>query len=238
MSIVEFENVSLAFGNKPKILHGAAFSLEAGSLTFVTGSSGSGKTALLKLMSGRGAPWVGKIRILGQELLATDKTQLANLRAQIGLVPEELRLLDYLSPRENLALPLHVGGLCGKGLDTPILELLEWLGPRVKAAKFVDSLSVGEKQLLAIARALVRSPRLVVADEPTAFLDFKQKASVLGFFSKLCGLGTTVVIATNDESLISKYPYHSQLFLDHGVLHQIDGVASLPSLTPHDVENS
>ena len=235
MSIVEFKNVSLTFGDNPEILRDITFSLEAGSLTFVTGTIGSGKTALLKLMSAVSASWAGEIHILGQELLATDRNQLANLRAQIGIVCEELRLLNDLSPRENLALPLHVGGFSGKELDTPISELLEWLGAHIKATRYVGSLSVGEKQLLAIARALVRSPRLVVADEPTSCLDPRQKASVLAFFSKLCGLGTTVVIATNDDHLISQHPYHSQLFLENGVLHKIEGMDLLPPSASHNI---
>ena len=91
---------------------------------------------------------------------------------------------------------------------------------------------------LAIARALVRSPRLVVADEPTAHLNFKQKTYVLDFFSKLCRLGTTVVIATNDDHLISQYSYDSQLYLEDGFLHQIAGRGLLPFSALHDLEKT
>ena len=92
MNIVEFENVSFTFGGKPKILQDITFSLEVGSLTFVTGAIGSGKTALLKLMSAASTPWAGEIRILGQELLATDKHQLADMRAQIGVMVNDVNL--------------------------------------------------------------------------------------------------------------------------------------------------
>jgi cell division transport system ATP-binding protein len=223
LSIVEFENVSLSFGQNLKILSGVSFSLDSGSLNFVTGSSGSGKSALLQLMSGGCGSWMGKIKMFKNEILPANKDQFAEMRSEIGVVFQELRLLDHLSPRENLSLPLYIDGISGDELATPVSELLEWLGPRIGGAKIVASLSGGEKRLLAIARSLVRKPRLVLADEPTASLDLRQKVAVLRFFTKLCNLGTAVVIATNDDWLISQYAYSSQLYLERGLLQQIEG---------------
>jgi len=232
LSILEFENVSLFFEPDLKILRNVSFSLASGSLNFVTGSSGSGKSALLQLMSGGCETWGGKITIFGNEILRANKDQLAKLRSEIGVVFQELRLVDHLSPRENLSLPLYIDGVSGDDMDTPVSELLEWLGPRIGGVQIVSSLSVGEKRLLAIARSLVRRPRLVLADEPTASLDLRQKVSVLRFFTKLCGLGTAVVIATNDDWLISQYAYSSQLYLESGSVQQIEG-AGLASAALH-----
>ena len=233
MSIVEFQNVSLCFEQDLKILRNVSFSLDSGSLTFVTGASGSGKSALLQLMSGGCESWEGGIKMFQKEMLRANKDQLPQLCSEIGVVFQELRLLDHLSPRENLSLPLYIDGISGDELDTPVSELLEWLGPRIGGVDAVSSLSVGEKRLLAIARSLVRKPRLVLADEPTASLDLRQKISVLRFFTKLCGLGTAVVIATNDDWLISQYAYSSQLYLEGGLIRQIEG-AGLASAALHN----
>ena len=144
-------------------------------------------------------------------------------RSRVGIVFQELRLLDHLTARENLALPLIIGGAEAKDLEEPVSELLEWLGSSIKGARSVALLSAGEKRLLAIARALVCRPTLVLADEPTASLDSRQKSSVLQFFTELCALGTAVVIATTDDWLISQYACSSQLFIENGRLQQIEG---------------
>jgi len=158
-----------------------------------------------------------------KEILRANKDQLPKLRSEIGVVFQELRLLDHLSPRENLSLPLYIDGISGDELDTPVSELLEWLGPRIGGVQIVSSLSVGAEPLLEKARSLARKPKLVLADEPTASLDLRQKVSVLRFFTKLCGLGTAVVIATNDDWLISQYAYSSQLYIESGLVQQIEG---------------
>ena len=223
MKVVNFENVGLTLENGLNLFRGLNFVLEEGSLNFVTGASGCGKTTLLQLMGGDCEFWTGRIEIFESELLSGMRERTNETRSRVGIVFQELRLLDHLTARENLALPLIIGGTEAKDLEEPVSELLEWLGSGIKRARSVALLSAGEKRLLAIARALVCRPTLVLADEPTASLDTRQKTSVLQFFTELCALGTAVVIATTDDWLISQYACSSQLFIENGRLQQIEG---------------
>ena len=223
MKVVNFENVGLTLENGLNLFRGLNFVLEEGSLNFVTGASGCGKTTLLQLMGGDCEFWTGRIEIFESELLSGVRERTIETRSRVGIVFQELRLLDHLTARENLALPLIIGGAEAKDLEEPVSELLEWLGSSIKGARSVALLSAGEKRLLAIARALVCRPKLVLADEPTASLDARQKTSVLQFFTELCALGTAVVIATTDDWLISQYACSSQLFIENGRLQQIEG---------------
>ena len=223
MNVVNFENVGLTLENGLNLFRGLNFVLEEGSLNFVTGASGCGKTTLLQLMGGDCEFWTGRIEIFESELLSGVREHTNETRSRVGIVFQELRLLDHLTARENLALPLIICGAEAKDLEEPVSELLEWLGSGIKRARSVALLSAGEKRLLAIARALVCRPTLVLADEPTASLDTRQKTSVLQFFTELCALGTAVVIATTDDWLISQYACSSQLFIENGRLQQIEG---------------
>ncbi|MEE2694700.1 MAG: ABC transporter ATP-binding protein [Pseudomonadota bacterium] len=235
MNAVKFENVGLILENGVALFRGLSFALEQGSLNFVTGASGCGKTTLLQLMGGDFPSWTGRIQVFETEILPGFREELARPRSRVGIVFQEPRLLDHLTARENLTVPLLIGGAAGKELEEPVSELLEWLGTDIKGAKSVASLSTGEKRLLAIARALVCRPALVLADEPTASLDAKQKASVLRFFTELCALGTAVVIATTDDWLISQYVCSSQLFIENGRLQQIEGTGLLSSTVHSDI---
>ena len=223
MKVVNFENVGLTLENGLNLFHGLNFALDQGSLNFVTGASGCGKTTLLQLMGGDCEFWTGRIEIFESELLSGMRERTNETHSRVGIVFQELRVLDHLTARENLALPLIIGGTEAKDLEEPVSELLEWLGSGIKRARSVALLSAGEKRLLAIARALVCRPTLVLADEPTASLDTRQKTSVLQFFTELCALGTAVVIATTDDWLISQYACSSQLFIENGRLQQIEG---------------
>jgi len=235
VNIVSFKNVDLTLGNGFKLFYGLNFALEEGSLNFVTGASGCGKTTLLQLMGGDCEFWTGRIEIFGAEIMPGISERLTEIRSRVGIVFQELWLLDHLTAKENLALPLLISGAEGKELEEPISEMLEWLGPGIKGAKSVASLAAGEKRLLGIARALVGRPMLVLADEPTASLDARQKTSVLRFFTELCALGTAVVIATTDDWLISQYACSSQLFIENGRLQQIEGAGLSSSAIYTDV---
>ena len=231
LGVVEFENVSLAIEQGHQLFSGVSFSLGAGSLNFVTGRSGSGKSALLQLMAGACQSWGGRIKIFQEELRQGDKEQLRKLQSRVGVVFQNHRLVGHLSPRGNLSLPLLIDGVHGDDLDKPISELLAWLGPEIADADAVSALSSGQKRLLAIARSLVRSPHLVVADEPTSSLDRGQKFLMLRFLEDLCGLGTTVVIATTDDELMSQNPYSSRLCIEGGsIYHAQDAELSAASI--------
>jgi cell division transport system ATP-binding protein len=176
--------------------------LEGGSFTFLTGLSGAGKTTLLKLMYLAEPPSRGLITLFGQELATARRRDLPPLRRRIGVVFQDFRLLDHLSAYDNVALPLRLAG----GRDTEyahdVKELMSWVGLGDRMSARPPTLSGGEQQRLAIARAVVARPDLLIADEPTGNVDPEMGARLIRLFAELNRLGTTVLIATHDRALI------------------------------------
>ena len=212
--VVAFERVSLGYGLGPGlpplsgeddprlILKNLTFQLPAGSFHFLTGPSGAGKTSLLKLIYLAQQPSGGRISLFGEAIRAHDRAQSARLRRQLGIVFQEFRLLDHLNVFDNAALPLFVHGRNPAGYRDDVTELLSWVGLKHRIHAMPELLSGGEKQRLAIARAVVTRPTLIVADEPTGSIDYAMGLRIMRLFIELNRLGATVLIATHDESLV------------------------------------
>lgn len=215
--MVRFENVGMRYGMGPEVLRDVGFSLESGSFHFVTGPSGAGKTSLLKLLSLAHRPSRGLISMFDHDVTTAPRTILTQLRRKIGIVFQDFRLLDHLSARENVALPLRITGHQPDEIKKRATALLDWvdLGQRMDA--YPPTLSGGEKQRLAIARAVIRRPSLLIADEPTGNVDPGMSLHLLRFFEELNRQGMTVVLATHDEWLMSHFS-RPCLRLDHGSL--------------------
>lgn len=202
--MLRFENVGMRFGAGPEVLRDLTFLLEAGSFTFLTGPSGAGKTTLLRLMYLAEPPTRGLITLFGSDLSATPRSKFPALRRRIGVVFQNFRLLEHLSAFDNVALPLR---LAGKRLDHYALdveELLGWVGLGNKLGAKPQTLSGGEQQRVAIARAVVARPDLLLADEPTGNVDPDIAQRLVRLFEELNRLGTTVLIATHDRSLLER----------------------------------
>ena len=200
--MVRFENVGMRYGAGPEVLRDVTFVLEAGSFTFLTGLSGAGKTTLLKLIYIAEPPSRGLISLFGHDLATAKRTTFPALRRRIGVVFQDFRLLDHLSAFDNVALPLRIAGRRESDYAHDVEELLAWvgLGDRMKAKP--PTLSGGEQQRVAIARAVVARPDLLIADEPTGNVDPEIGARLIRLFGELNRLGTTVLIATHDRSLV------------------------------------
>lgn len=205
--MVRFENVGMRYGLGPEVLRDVSFTLEPGSFQFLTGPSGAGKSSLLRLLFLGYRPSRGLITMFGADVAEADREQLAALRQKIGVVFQDFRLVDHLSARENVALPLRIAGVSDEDILAPVTELLDWVGLGDKLDAFPQTLSGGEKQRLAIARAVIRRPRLLLADEPTGNVDGVNGRRILRLFEALNGLGTTIVLATHDERLIGRYAH-------------------------------
>ena len=216
--IIRFENVGLRYGSGPEVLRDVSFSLNAGAMAFLTGSSGAGKSSLLKLIYLALAPSRGVIELFGQDTAVLSRNALAALRRRIGVVFQDFRLLEHLSTFENVALPLVVRGEKLSRYRQDVLELLQWvgLGERVQARPSV--LSGGEQQRAAIARAIVSRPEILLADEPTGNVDPVLAKRLLRLFVELNRMGTTVIIATHDPALIRATPGAQVLHLTQGRL--------------------
>jgi cell division transport system ATP-binding protein len=202
--MVRFENVGMRYGAGPEVLRDATFVLEAGSFTFLTGPSGAGKTTLLKLMYLSEPPTRGLINLFGCDLATAKRAEFPSLRRRIGVVFQDFRLLDHLTAFDNVALPLRLAGRRPEEYEKDVDELLGWVGLGDKLHARPPTLSGGEQQRVAIARAVVGRPDLLIADEPTGNVDAEIGQRLLRLFGELNRLGTTVLIATHDRSLIER----------------------------------
>ncbi len=215
--MVRLEMVGLRYGTGPEILRDVSFSLAAGAFCFLTGPSGSGKTSLLRLLFLALKPTRGHISIFGEDAATLTRRQLPTVRRRIGLVFQDYNLLDHLSVFDNVALPLRVIGQRPDSYRRDVMDLLAWVGLANQAQALPPTLSGGEKQRVAIARAVISKPEMLLADEPTGNVDHDLAMRLLHLFLELNRLGTTVFLATHDDSLIrqAKAPV---IHLEHGKL--------------------
>jgi cell division transport system ATP-binding protein len=215
--IVRFENVAMQYGAGPEILTDVSFDLEPGSFHFLTGSSGAGKSSLLKIIYLAQIPSRGAASVFGHDLAGSERTMLPELRRRIGVVFQDFRLIDSLSALENVALALEVAGARARETREHVAELLEWIGLADRADAKPASLSGGERQRVAVARAVINNPSLLLADEPTASVDAAIASRILYLFEELNRMGTTVLIATHNDELASRFDY-PRLHLEDGEL--------------------
>ena len=187
-------------------LRGVDLDIPAGIFAAVTGRSGSGKTTLLNLIGGLDRPTAGEVYLAGRSLSALAERELTELRRrQIGFVFQSFALLPTLSAFDNVALPLRIVGTAGRKRDARVHHCLELVGLREWADHRPYELSGGQQQRLAIARALVHEPRLILADEPTGELDSETTREIFALFRRLVAeSGVTVVMATHNP-LVSEY---------------------------------
>lgn len=228
-SVVRFENVGMRYGTGPEVLRDLSFSLDPGSFYFLTGPSGAGKSSLLKLLYLARLPSRGLITLFGQDVSTIARSDMPELRRQIGVVFQDFRLLNHLSVFDNVALPLRVTGLREATIRQNVNELLTWIGLADSLESRPSTLSGGQQQRVAIARAVVSRPGLLLADEPTGNVDDAIAVRLLYLFEELNRLGTTVVIATHNDALVSRFD-HSRMKLEDGSLtiEQSDNSAVVP----------
>ncbi|WP_322090749.1 cell division ATP-binding protein FtsE [Caenispirillum salinarum] len=206
-AVVRFENVGLRYGNGPEVLQDVTFALGPGSFHFLTGASGTGKTSLLSLLYLARRPSRGLIGIFGRDITAMKRDDLPPIRRRLGVVFQDFRLLDHLSALDNVALPLRVAGVSESDIQKHVPELLTWVGLADHINAKPPTLSGGQKQRVAIARAVINRPDVLVADEPTGNVDDRIAFRLLHLFAELNRLGTTVVIATHNETLVRRFRF-------------------------------
>lgn len=199
--MITLNEVSFGYDER-QTLNGLNAEIKPGSFHFLTGPSGAGKTTLLKLLYLELRPQSGKLDLFGIDPESQSNAERMRLRRRIGIVFQEFRLLDHISVLENIALPLRIAGSRVEEHRTDLDELVAWVGLGKKAASLPPQLSSGEKQRAAIARAVVSSPDLILADEPTGNVDPEMGTRILRLLIELNRLGKTVLIATHDMGLI------------------------------------
>jgi cell division transport system ATP-binding protein len=225
--VVAFEGVSMRYGREAEVLRDVGFSLPRGSFHFLTGTSGSGKSTLLKLIYLAERASRGRIELFGRDVAQVTAKDRPFLRRRIGVVFQEFRLLDHLSAFDNAALALRVLGQKPATYRQDVAELLGWVGLSHRMHAMPQALSGGEKQRLAIARAVIHRPDILLADEPTGNVDPAMSLRILRLFTELNRMGATVLIASHDEELVARSG-KPVLHLENGRLSRYDGIARAP----------
>lgn len=199
--MIEFQNVAKDFGGR-WLFSGVTLSLDPGAFYFLTGPSGAGKTTLIRLCSLEIPPSEGQIRLLDTDTRTLDRNGVAAMRQRIGVVHQDSQFIDHLTLAENVLLPVSVSGRVSDHTRQHLAELLGWVGLKDLTASRPPELSGGERQRAALARAVIRSPDIVLADEPTGNVDWEMSLRILRLLIELNRLGKTVLFATHDMNLI------------------------------------
>ncbi|WP_299546602.1 ATP-binding cassette domain-containing protein [uncultured Tateyamaria sp.] len=199
--MIELENVAYSYGGG-ELLSDISVKLAPGSFHFLTGPSGAGKTTLLKLCYGALLPTAGHVRLFERDVRALERDDVAMIRRKVGVVHQDVQFLDHLSVSDNVALPLTVSGRHADAANGDLTELMAWVGLTNRADAMPPELSGGERQRAALARAVIMSPDVVLADEPTGNVDWEMSQRLLTLLVELNKMGKTVLIATHDLSLI------------------------------------
>jgi cell division transport system ATP-binding protein len=203
--LVSFSAVAKRYPGGQEALKDVSFSLEAGELAFLTGRSGAGKSTLLKLIPAIERPSAGSVVVNGQNVASLKRAAIPYLRRNLGLVFQDQKLLYDRSVHANVMLPLAFSELGGREAERRARAALEKVGLLAREKANPVQLSGGEQQRLAIARAVVNRPSVLIADEPTANLDAASAAAILEIFADFNKVGVTVLVATHDEALIGRF---------------------------------
>lgn len=202
--MITFDNVTKVYQKDWVALQAISFFIDKGEFVFVNGTTGAGKSTLLKLIYKDEEPTKGTIKVLDQNLRLLKKKNLPKLRRKIGVIFQDFKLLQDRTLEENIAFALDVTDTPARDMRKQMLEILTYLRLSHKKFSFPYQLSGGEQQKVAIARALVRDPYILLADEPTGNLDEKSSQEIIDVLLDINYKGTTVLMATHNLKLIKK----------------------------------
>ncbi|HYD55661.1 MAG TPA: cell division ATP-binding protein FtsE [Burkholderiales bacterium] len=203
--MVSFSAVAKRYPGGQSALQDATFGVDAGELVFITGRSGAGKSTLLKLIPAIERPTSGAVLVNGQNVGAIKRAAIPYLRRNIGLVFQDQKLLYDRSVYENVMLPLSFSDHAPREAARRARAALDKVGLLARERSNPIQLSGGEQQRLAIARAVVNRPALLIADEPTANLDAESATRILEIFLAFHQVGVTVLVATHDQALVQRF---------------------------------
>ena len=205
-NIIQLKGVTAVYETKCSALTGIDLQVKAGEFCFITGASGSGKTALFKLLSAEHPAAEGTIQVNGYRYQQCRRQQLLQARRAMGLIFQDFRLIDTLTVDENLEIAMRCIGAQTKQIDARIKEVLTLVGLAGKRNSFPTELSGGEQQRVAIARAVINRPVMILADEPTGTLDPLLAKDILDLLVKINReSGTTVVVITHARELVDRF---------------------------------
>ncbi len=215
--VIQMYHVSKKYKHKTWALDDITLDVRRGEFIFLTGPSGAGKTTFLKLLFVEEIPTSGQIIVMGRNLSRVRESNLHHLRRQVGVVFQDFRLLKNRTVFQNIDFVLRLYGYSRKVRKKRAWQALKMVGLEKKIDSYPLELSGGEQQRIAIARALVNNPPLILADEPTGNLDQKLEEEIMELFNQINMKGTTLIVATHNQSMISKMDKKT-ICLDNGRL--------------------
>ena len=203
--MIRFDKVTKTYpGQKRAALDGVDLEIEKGEFVFLVGASGSGKSTFLRLILREARPTSGRVYVAGKEINKLSSWKVPKLRRQVGTVFQDFRLLPNKTVTENVAFALQVIGKSRAEINTLVPETLEMVGLDGKGHRMPDELSGGEQQRVAVARAFVNRPMILIADEPTGNLDPTTSVGIMKLLDRINRTDTTVVMATHDSSIVDQ----------------------------------
>src|SRR5215204_4139467 len=201
-SLIETHHLSKFYNRGVYALRDLNLTVDKGEFIFLTGPSGAGKSTLLRLLLREDVPSEGELKVLGRDLISLRAAQIQSYRRSVGFVFQDFRLIPRFTVFQNVAFVMRVLGVDLAVQQRKTFQVLKWVGLQHRMNASPDELSGGEQQRIAIARALVNEPQLVLADEPTGNLDPDLSLEIMNLFREVNARGTTVIVATHDRELI------------------------------------
>jgi cell division transport system ATP-binding protein len=203
-AVIEFRGVSKVYEGGDVGLENATFSVDRGDFVFLVGSTGSGKSTLMRLLIKELEPSSGVIRVAGRDLADIDRKGVPRYRRNIGVVFQDFKLLPHRTVYDNVAYALQVTGHSRRDIREKVPDILRLTGLATKLHNYPDQLSGGEQQRVSVARAFVNHPPLLLADEPTGNLDPETSIGIMQLLYRINKAGTTVVVASHDAHMVDR----------------------------------
>jgi len=227
--MLRLEHIAMSYGPGREVLHDIDLALQPGGFVFLMGPSASGKTSLLRLLGLALMPSAGRYSLFHRDVADLGPIELCALRRRVGMVFQDLALLDHLSAFDNIALPLRINGGQDAQIGGVVAEMMGWLGLAELQDAAPHDLSMAQRQLVAVARAVIARPDLLLCDEPTSHVDDKLARRVMHLFGQLSKLGSMVVLATHDHDLVERHRYPI-LRMSRGCMTRPAGLAAVAPL--------
>lgn len=203
MNLIRMKDVNKQYKNGVTAIYDLDLTIEKGDFVFIIGSTGCGKSTLIKMLYREEKPTSGKIIVGGLDVAKLRNGKVYKLRRKLGVVFQDFKLLSKLTVYENVAFALEVFGLPKSEIHEKVLKVLDLVGLKNKAKHYPTELSGGEQQRVAIARAIVNGPKLLICDEPTGNLDEITSMEIMKVLEEINKLGTTIIMVTHDTNIVS-----------------------------------
>jgi cell division transport system ATP-binding protein len=218
--VIEARSISRVYSRGVHALRNLTLTIERGEFVFLTGPSGAGKSTLLRLLLRQDVPSEGELLVDGRDLATLSPRQVQAYRRSLGFIFQDFKLLPDHTVLENVAFVPRVLGMPAAQQQRRTFQVLKWVGLQHRMTAYPQELSGGEQQRIAIARALVNDPLIVIGDEPTGNLDPDLSLEIMNLFREINARGTTVIVATHDRELIRRVGRRT-LTLDHGQIVEV-----------------